>query len=46
MINEDAVTELVTFNQHTAMGGYLIEGGDDYTVTLLTTIDEIMANFD
>jgi hypothetical protein len=31
--------------QHTNMGGYLIEGGDDYTVTLGTVIDDIMAYF-
>ncbi len=41
MLNEDEVGELISFNQHVRMGGYLIE--DDGSI--LTTIDEIMANF-
>jgi hypothetical protein len=31
--------------QHTNMGGYLIEGGDDYPATLGEAIDQIMAYF-
>jgi hypothetical protein len=45
MINEDEAGELISFNQHIRMGGYLIEAPSDYAPTLLTTIDEIMANF-
>lgn len=45
LINEDAASELASFYQHTAQGGYLIEGGDDYTETLADVIDEIMAYF-
>jgi OmcA/MtrC family decaheme c-type cytochrome len=45
MINEDDVNELVSFNQHVRMGGYLIEAPDDYTADIMNTIDEIMANF-
>jgi OmcA/MtrC family decaheme c-type cytochrome len=45
MINEDEVGELISFNQHTKQGGYLIEGGDDYTVTLAEVITYIMAIF-
>jgi OmcA/MtrC family decaheme c-type cytochrome len=45
IINEDEAGELVAFNQHTKQGGYLVEGGDDYTVTLAGVIAEIMALF-
>jgi hypothetical protein len=45
LINEDAASELASFFQHTAQGGYLIEGGDDYAATLGDVIDDIMANF-
>jgi hypothetical protein len=45
LINEDAVGELIPFNEHTKQGGYLIEGGDDYVDVLLGVIDEIMALF-
>jgi OmcA/MtrC family decaheme c-type cytochrome len=45
LINEDAAGELIPFNWHTKQGGYLIEGGDDYTDVLLGVIDEIMALF-
>ncbi len=46
MINEDdAVSELISFNQHTKLGGYMIEAGDDPAGTLSTVIDEIMAIF-
>ncbi|MEE9458807.1 MAG: hypothetical protein V3V84_03485 [Candidatus Bathyarchaeia archaeon] len=47
MINEDDVNELISFNQHVRMGGYLIEAEDpgDYTADIMNTIDEIMANF-
>jgi len=45
LINEDEAGELVSFNQHTKQGGYLIEGGEDDSSTLSTVIDEIMAMF-
>ena len=45
LINEDEAGELISLNQHTKQGGYLIEGGDDYTVTLDEVIDYIMALF-
>jgi OmcA/MtrC family decaheme c-type cytochrome len=45
LINEDAASELIPFNQHTKQGGYLIEGGEDASSTLGTVIDEIMAIF-
>jgi OmcA/MtrC family decaheme c-type cytochrome len=45
LITADDANGLAAFMQHTNMGGYLIEGGDDYTVTLGEAIDQIMANF-
>jgi cytochrome c553 len=45
LINEDAASELVSLNQHMKNGGYLIEGGDDYTSVLGEVIDYIMALF-
>jgi OmcA/MtrC family decaheme c-type cytochrome len=45
LINEDEAGELLSFNQHTKQGGYLVEGGEDATGTLLTVINEIMAFF-
>jgi OmcA/MtrC family decaheme c-type cytochrome len=48
LIKEDEASELVSFNQHTKQGGYLIEGGADNQETqglLMTVIDEIMALF-
>jgi len=45
LINDDEASELVSFNQHTKNEGYLIEGGDDYKVTLGEVIDTIMALF-
>ncbi len=48
LINEDEAGELVSFNQHTKQGGYLIEQDADSqkTQSLLTTvIDYIMALF-
>ncbi len=48
MINEDEAGELVSFNQHTKQGGYLIKEGatSQETESLLTTvIDYIMALF-
>jgi hypothetical protein len=45
MINEDEASELISFNQHTKQGGYLIEGGDDYPGILGEVIDYIMALF-
>jgi len=45
LINEDEAGELISFNQHTKQGGYLIEGGDDYPGILGEVIDYIMALF-
>jgi OmcA/MtrC family decaheme c-type cytochrome len=45
LINEDAAGELLSFNQHTKQGGYLIEAGEDDVGTLMSVIDEIMAHF-
>jgi OmcA/MtrC family decaheme c-type cytochrome len=45
LINEDDASKLASFFQHTDIGGYLIDEGDDYTVTLADVIDEIMAYF-
>ena len=48
MINEDEAGELVSFNQHTKQGGYLIEEGADSQETeslLMAVIDYIMALF-
>jgi len=48
LINEDKANELVSFNQHTKQGGYLIEEGADDQETeglLMTVIDYIMALF-
>jgi len=45
LITADDPNGLAAFNQHTNMGGYLIEGGDDYTATLDEVIDQIMAYF-
>ncbi len=46
MINHDDAGELISFNQHTKMGGYLIEVGDDVQSSIRTAIDKIMAIFD
>jgi OmcA/MtrC family decaheme c-type cytochrome len=46
LINEDAASELMAFSQHIKQGGYLVEGGDDYTVLLGEIINEIMALFE
>ncbi len=45
MINEDKAGELISFNQHTKQGGYLVEGGDDYPTILGQVIDFIMGLF-
>ncbi len=45
MIKEDKASELISFNQHTKQGGYMIEGGDDYTSILNAVIDYIMGLF-
>lgn len=45
LINEDEVGELISFNQHTKQGGYLIETGEDPGGTLNTVIEWIMALF-
>jgi hypothetical protein len=46
LINEDQASELISFNQHTKQGGYLIEGGDDYPSVLEEVINCIMALFE
>jgi OmcA/MtrC family decaheme c-type cytochrome len=43
LIKEDAASELVSFFQHTKMGGYLIEAK---TGTLATVIEDIMAYYE
>jgi OmcA/MtrC family decaheme c-type cytochrome len=45
LINEDDPSGLLSFNRHADMGGYMIPAGDDPMSTLMTTIDEVMANF-
>jgi len=45
LINEDAASVLIPFNQHTEQGGYMIEAGEDPSSTLATVIDEIMGIF-
>ncbi|MCP4455694.1 MAG: hypothetical protein GY809_29900 [Planctomycetes bacterium] len=45
LINEDEAGELISLNQHTKQGGYLIEGGDDYPSVLDGVIDYIMGLF-
>ena len=48
LINEDEAGELVSFNQHTKQGGYLIKEGADSQETeslLMAVIDYIMALF-
>ncbi|MEZ4770984.1 MAG: cytochrome c3 family protein [Caldilineales bacterium] len=45
LIKEDEAAELLVLNQHTKQGGYLVEAGDDPTATLMSVIDEVMANF-
>ncbi|HEY5670151.1 MAG TPA: hypothetical protein VIS10_09150 [Anaerolineales bacterium] len=45
MIKEDEAVELTAFNLHTKQGGYLIEGGEDSSGTLMSVINEIMALF-
>lgn len=45
LINEDKVGELVSLNQHMKREGYMVEGGDDYTATLFSVIEQIMAYF-
>jgi len=45
MINADDANGLISLNQHMKQGGYLIEGGDDYTITLAEVIEYIMALF-
>jgi hypothetical protein len=45
LITADDPNGLATFMQHTNMGGYLVEGGDDYGATLDEVIDQIMAYY-
>ncbi len=45
LINEDHAGALISFNQHTKQGGYLIEAGEDPGSTLNTVIDQIMSLF-
>lgn len=46
LINEDEFSELISFNQHTKQGGYLVEGGEDSVSTWETVVQTIMAIFD
>jgi OmcA/MtrC family decaheme c-type cytochrome len=46
LINEDAASELISFNQHVKNGGYLIDASEDDGSLLLTVFDEIMALFE
>ncbi|MEZ4635903.1 MAG: hypothetical protein R2873_00605 [Caldilineaceae bacterium] len=46
LINEDEVSELISFNQHTKMGGYMVEAGDDPVGVREIAIDAIMSLFD
>ena len=46
MIKEDDFGDLIAFNQHTKLGGYLIEAGDDAVATLQAVIDQIMSIFE
>ncbi|HEY4699791.1 MAG TPA: hypothetical protein VIH27_05410, partial [Nitrososphaerales archaeon] len=45
MINEDAYSELIVFNQHTKQGGFLIDVGTNVADTLRTAINKIMGIF-
>ncbi|MEZ4661821.1 MAG: hypothetical protein R2911_30095 [Caldilineaceae bacterium] len=45
LINEDKAGDLISFNQHTKQGGYLIEAGEDPGSTLSTVIEKIMSIF-
>jgi len=45
LINEDAAAELVSFDQHTKQGGYMVEAGEDDVSTLMSVIQAIMAYF-
>ena len=46
MIKEDEASELISFNQHTKLGGYLIEVIEDIQSVFQTVVDNIMAIFD
>ena len=41
LINEDNASELISFNQHTKQGGYLIEAGEKPVDTLNAVIEEM-----
>lgn len=45
LINEDEASKLISFNQHTKNGGYLVEGGENPSDTLSAVINKIMAIF-
>jgi len=45
LINEDDANGLLSLNQHTNLGSYMIDAGDDPTATLMDTINQAMANF-
>ncbi len=45
MINEDAAGELMSFNGHIKLGGYLVEAGKNPAETLWATINQIMGIF-
>jgi OmcA/MtrC family decaheme c-type cytochrome len=46
LINEDDASGLASFYQHMKMGGYVIEGGDDYPATLDAVFNDIWSYFD
>jgi SAM-dependent methyltransferase len=46
MIKENGASELFSFNQHTKLGGYLVEVGYDVQIALRTMIDRIMSIFE
>ncbi len=45
MINEDAASELLSFNVHTQNGGYMLVAGKEAATTLMDTITTIMGYF-
>ncbi len=45
MINEDEAVELISFNQHTKQGGYLVEAGDDVQGDFFKVLDDLIRFF-
>ncbi len=41
MVNEDAAVEMLSYDQHMKMGGYLFDAGEVPLDTLMTTIDQV-----